>query len=82
VLTDPTFGGTAASLALLGDINIAEPGAAIGFTGPRVIKQATYADLPPGFQSAEFQLAHGQVDLVRPRTELRPLLAHLLEMYS
>ncbi len=82
VLTDPTFGGTAASLALLGDINIAEPGAAIGFTGPRVIKQATYADLPPGFQSAEFQLAHGQVDLVLPRTELRRLLAHLLELYS
>jgi len=47
-----------------------------------VIKQATYADLPPGFQSAEFQLAHGQVDMVVPRTELRPLLAHLLEMYS
>lgn len=81
VLTDPTFGGTAASLALLGDINIAEPAAAIGFTGPRVIKQATYADLPEGFQSAEFQLAHGQVDLVLPRTELRPLLAQLLEMY-
>src|SRR5260221_7247907 len=81
VLTDPTFGGTAASLALLADINIAEPGAAIGFTGPRVIKQATYADLPPGFQSAEFQLAHGQVDLVLSRTELRRLLAHLLEMY-
>ena len=81
VLTDPTFGGTAASLALLADINIAEPGAAIGFTGPRVIKQATYADLPPGFQSAEFQLAHGQVDLVLARTELRRLLAHLLEIY-
>ena len=81
ILTDPTFGGTAASLALLGDINIAEPGAAIGFTGPRVIKQATYADLPPGFQSAQFQLAHGQVDMVVPRNELRPLLAHLLEMY-
>jgi acetyl-CoA carboxylase carboxyl transferase beta subunit len=82
ILTDPTFGGTAASLALLADINIAEPVAAIGFTGPRVIRQATYADLPPGFQSAEFQLAHGQVDMVLPRTELRPLLAHLLEMYS
>jgi len=82
VLTDPTFGGTAASLALLADINIAEPGAAIGFTGPRVIKQATYADLPPGFQSAEFQLARGQVDMVVPRIELRKLLAHLLEMYS
>ena len=82
VLTDPTFGGTAASLALLGDINIAEPGAAIGFTGPRVIKQATYADLPPGFQSAEFQLAHGQIDVVVPRTEIRPLLARLLEMHA
>jgi len=81
ILTDPTFGGTAASLALLADINIAEPGAAIGFTGPRVIKQATYADLPAGFQSAEFQLAHGQVDMVVPRTELRPRLAHLLELY-
>jgi acetyl-CoA carboxylase carboxyl transferase subunit beta len=81
VLTDPTFGGTAASLALLGDINIAEPGAAIGFTGPRVIKQATYADLPPGFQSADFQLARGQIDMVVPRPELRRLLAHLLEIY-
>ncbi len=81
VLTDPTFGGTAASLALLADVNIAEPSAAIGFTGPRVIKQATYADLPPGFQSAEFQLEHGQIDLVVPRSELRPMLAHLLEMH-
>jgi acetyl-CoA carboxylase carboxyl transferase beta subunit len=81
VLTDPTFGGTAASLALLADINIAEPGAAIGFTGPRVIKQATYADLPAGFQSAEFQLARGQVDMVVSRTEVRRLLAHLLEIY-
>ena len=82
ILTDPTFGGTAASLALLADVNIAEPGAAIGFTGPRVIKQATYADLPSGFQSAEFQMARGQVDMVVPRPELRRLLAHLLEMYS
>src|SRR5258708_3051227 len=81
VLTDPTFGGTAASLSLLGDINIARPRAAIAFTGPRVVKQATYADLPPGFQSAEFQLAHGQGDMVLPRTELRPLLAPRLEMY-
>jgi acetyl-CoA carboxylase carboxyl transferase beta subunit len=81
VLTDPTFGGTAASLALLADVNIAEPSAAIGFTGPRVIKQATYADLPPGFQSAEFQLEHGQIDLVVSRAELRPMLAHLLEMH-
>jgi acetyl-CoA carboxylase carboxyl transferase subunit beta len=81
VLTDPTFGGTAASLSLLADINIAEPNAAIGFTGARVIKQATYENLPEGFQTAEFQLAHGQVDLVLPRTELRRLLAHLLEIY-
>jgi acetyl-CoA carboxylase carboxyl transferase subunit beta len=81
ILTDPTFGGTAASLALVADVNIAEPGAAIGFTGPRVIKQATYADLPAGFQSAEFQLSHGQVDMVVPRTELRGRLARLLELY-
>jgi acetyl-CoA carboxylase carboxyl transferase subunit beta len=81
ILTDPTFGGTAASLALVADVNIAEPGAAIGFTGPRVIKQATYADLPAGFQSADFQLSHGQVDMVVPRTELRGRLARLLELY-
>ena len=82
VLTDPTFGGVSASLAMIADVNLAEPGAAIGFTGARVIKQATYADLPEGFQSAEFQLAHGQVDLVLSRTELRPRLAHLLELYT
>ncbi len=81
ILTDPTFGGTAASLALLADVNVAEPGAAVGFTGPRIIKQATYADLPAGFQTAEFQLAHGQVDLVWPRTELRRRLAHLVGLY-
>ncbi|TMF85057.1 MAG: acetyl-CoA carboxylase carboxyl transferase subunit beta [Chloroflexi bacterium] len=81
VLTDPTFGGVSASLALMADVNIAEPGAAIGFTGARVIKQATYADLPKGFQSAEFQLTHGQVDMVVPRTELRRRLIHLLELY-
>ncbi len=66
----------------MADVNIAEPGAAIGFTGARVIKQATYADLPKGFQSAEFQLAHGQVDMVVPRTELRRRLTHLLNLYS
>jgi acetyl-CoA carboxylase carboxyl transferase subunit beta len=81
VLTDPTFGGTAASLALVADVNIAEPGAAIGFTGPRVIKQATYEDLPPEFQKADFMLAHGQVDMVVPRPDLRRRLAHLLELY-
>lgn len=81
VLADPTYGGVPASLALLADVNIAEPGAAIGFTGPRVIKQSTYTDLPPGFQSAEFQLRCGQVDMVVPRTELRERLAHLLGLY-
>jgi acetyl-CoA carboxylase carboxyl transferase subunit beta len=82
VLTDPTYGGTPASLALQGDVNIAEPGASIGFTGPRVIKQNTYADLPPGFQSADYQLRCGQVDMVVPRTELRARLAHLLDLYG
>ncbi|HVB76500.1 MAG TPA: acetyl-CoA carboxylase carboxyltransferase subunit beta [Candidatus Nitrosotalea sp.] len=82
ILTDPTFGGTSASLALVADINIAEPGASIGFTGARVIRQATYADLPQGFQSAEFQLAHGQVDMVVPRYELRPRLEQLLGMFA
>jgi len=81
ILTDPTFGGTAASLALLADVNIAEPDAAIGFTGARVIRQATYADLPPGFQRAEYQLRHGQVDMIVPRTELRNRLLQLLEAY-
>lgn len=80
VLTDPTFGGTTASLALLADVNIAEPGASIGFTGARVIKQATYTDLPEGFQSAEFQLLHGQVDMVVARTDLRRRLDQLLRL--
>lgn len=82
VLSDPTFGGTAASLALLADVNIAEPGAAIGFTGARVIKQATHTELPPGFQSAEFQLSHGQVDMVVHRHELRRTLVHLLALHT
>jgi acetyl-CoA carboxylase carboxyl transferase beta subunit len=82
VLTDPTFGGTAASLALLADVNLAEPNAAIGFAGARVIRQATHCELPPGFQSAEFQLAHGQVDMVVPRPELRGRRAHLIELYA
>lgn len=82
VLSDPTFGGTAASLALLADVNLAEPGASIGFTGARVIQQATYATLPPGFQSAGYQMNHGQVDLIVPRTELRQTLSRLLYLYG
>ncbi|HLQ61287.1 MAG TPA: acetyl-CoA carboxylase carboxyltransferase subunit beta [Candidatus Acidoferrales bacterium] len=81
ILSHPTYGGTAASMALLGDVNLAEEGAAIGFTGPRVIKQATHMELPEGFQSADFQLEHGQVDAVVPRLELRARLAHFLHLY-
>lgn len=82
VLTDPTFGGTSASMALLADVNIAEPSASIGFTGARVIRQATYEDLPAGFQSADFARQTGQVDMVVPRTELRERLSHLLTLYG
>jgi acetyl-CoA carboxylase carboxyl transferase subunit beta len=82
ILTDPTFGGTAASLSLLGDVNVAEPEALIGFTGARVIKQATHATLPQGFQNAEFQLAHGQVDLVVPRRVLRQTIVQLLGFFE
>jgi acetyl-CoA carboxylase carboxyl transferase subunit beta len=81
VLTDPTFGGTTASLALLGDVNIAEPNASIGFSGARVIRQAMHVELPPGFQSADFQLRCGQVDMIVARTELRSMLLRLLDMY-
>jgi acetyl-CoA carboxylase carboxyl transferase beta subunit len=82
VLTDPTYGGTAASLALLADVNIAEPGAAIGFSGPRIVRRATFATLPDDFQSAAFQQDHGHIDLIVPRHELRQRLAQLLAMYS
>jgi acetyl-CoA carboxylase carboxyl transferase subunit beta len=82
ILTDPTFGGVAASLAFLGDVNIAEDGASIGFTGARVIRQATHATLHDGFQKAEFQLAHGQVDIVAPRSELRRTVVDLLDLFA
>lgn len=82
ILTDPTFGGTAASVAMLGDVNIAEPAAAIGFTGARVIRRATHAHLPDGFQTAEFQLAHGLVDIVVPRLGLRRTVVGLLDLFA
>jgi acetyl-CoA carboxylase carboxyl transferase subunit beta len=82
LLTHPTYGGTAASLALQADVNVAEPGAAIGFSGPRVIRQATFASLPDNFQNADFQRDHGQVDLIVPRWELRQRLAQLLSLYT
>ena len=78
VLTNPTTGGVSASYAMQGDIILAEPGAVIGFAGPRVIKQTIGQDLPEGFQTAEFLLEHGMIDAVVPRGELRDTAAQLL----
>ncbi len=78
VLTNPTTGGVTASYAMLGDLNIAEPGALIGFAGPRVIEQTIRQKLPQGFQSAEFLLAHGMLDAIVPRKELKAYLARTL----
>ncbi|HLP17147.1 MAG TPA: acetyl-CoA carboxylase, carboxyltransferase subunit beta [Bacteroidota bacterium] len=80
LMTDPTTGGVTASYAMLGDINIAEPGALIGFAGPRVIKQTIGKDLPDGFQKAEFVQDKGFVDLVVPRKELKGTISSLLTM--
>jgi acetyl-CoA carboxylase carboxyl transferase subunit beta len=80
VLTDPTTGGVTASFAMLGDINIAEPKALIGFAGPRVIEQTIRQKLPEGFQRAEYLLDHGMVDMIVNRKELRQTLARLLAM--
>jgi len=78
VLTDPTTGGVTASYAMLGDIQIAEPGALIGFAGARVIEQTIREKLPEGFQRAEYLLAHGMIDMVVPRHELKATLARLV----
>ncbi len=78
VLTDPTTGGVTASYAMLGDVNLAEPGALIGFAGPRVIGETIKQELPPGFQSAEFLEEHGMVDRVIDRRELKGAIAQLL----
>ena len=78
VLTNPTTGGVSASYAMQGDVILAEPGAVVGFAGPRVIKQTIGQDLPPGFQTAEFLLEHGMIDAVVPRSELRDTTAQLL----
>ncbi|GAA1873621.1 acetyl-CoA carboxylase carboxyl transferase subunit alpha [Asanoa iriomotensis] len=80
VITDPTYGGVAASYAMLGDVVIAEPGARFGFAGPRVIAQTIRQELPPGFQTAEFLLERGFVDLVSPRAQLRERLGRLLSI--
>jgi acetyl-CoA carboxylase carboxyl transferase subunit beta len=79
VLTNPTTGGTTASFAMLGDLNIAEPGALIGFAGPRVIEQTIHQKLPEGFQTAEFLLEHGMLDAIVPRTALKAYLAKSLD---
>lgn len=80
ILTNPTTGGVSASYAMQGDVNIAEPGAVIGFAGPRVIKQTIGQDLPKGFQTAEFLVEKGMVDAVVPRGELRDTIGRLLRM--
>ena len=79
VLTDPTTGGVTASFAMLGDLNIAEPGALIGFAGPRVIEQTIRQKLPDGFQTSEFLLQHGFLDAIVPRAEMRTYIAKTLD---
>jgi acetyl-CoA carboxylase carboxyl transferase subunit beta len=80
VLTDPTTGGVTASFGMLGDIILAEPGALIGFAGPRVIKETIKADLPPGFQRAEYLLQHGMIDLIVERRRLKETLGKFLDL--
>ncbi len=82
VLTDPTMGGVSASLATLGDINIAEPNALIGFAGPRVIEQTVRETLPEGFQRSEFLLKHGDVDMIVDRRELRDKVSNILSLLT
>jgi acetyl-CoA carboxylase carboxyl transferase subunit beta len=80
LMTDPTTGGVTASYAMLGDFNIAEPGALIGFAGPRVIRETIGKDLPKGFQSSEFLLEHGFLDFIVDRRELKNKIAALLKL--
>ncbi len=82
VLTDPTTGGVSASLAMLGDVNIAEPGALIGFAGPRVIEQTVRERLPEGFQRSEFLLDHGAIDMIVDRRKMRDEIAELLAKFE
>jgi acetyl-CoA carboxylase carboxyl transferase subunit beta len=82
VLTDPTTGGVTASFAMLGDLNIAEPGALIGFAGPRVIEQTIRQKLPAGFQRSEFLLEHGMLDAVVARKDLKPYIARALDFMA
>ncbi len=81
ILTDPTFGGISASFGMLGDLNIAEPGALIGFAGPRVIKETIKKDLPEGFQRSEFLLEHGFLDFIIDRKNMKAKLAQLIQLF-
>ncbi|MDE1193172.1 MAG: acetyl-CoA carboxylase, carboxyltransferase subunit beta [Arachidicoccus sp.] len=81
LMTDPTFGGVSASFAMLGDLNIAEPGALIGFAGPRIIKETMRKDLPKGFQRSEFLLDHGFLDFIINRKELKQKLATVIHLF-
>jgi acetyl-CoA carboxylase carboxyl transferase subunit beta len=81
VFTDPTLGGVSASFAMLGDIILAEPGAIVGFAGRIVIEQTIREQLPRDFQTAEFNLAHGQLDRVVPRCQMRPFLQQILALH-
>jgi acetyl-CoA carboxylase carboxyl transferase subunit beta len=80
VLVDPVFGGVSASLAMLGDLNIAEPHCLVGFAGSRVIEQTVRETLPEGFQRSEFLLAHGAIDMILARQQLRPRLSRILKL--
>jgi acetyl-CoA carboxylase carboxyl transferase subunit beta len=82
ILTDPTTGGVTASYAMLGDVNIGEPNALIGFAGPRVIRQTIGKDLPPGFQRAEFLLEHGFLDMIVHRKEMKQAVSTILSMLA
>jgi acetyl-CoA carboxylase carboxyl transferase subunit beta len=82
ILTDPTTGGVTASYAMLGDLNIAEPGALIGFAGPRVVKETIGKDLPKGFQTSEFVLEHGFLDMIVDRRELKTKLTQIFQFFS
>jgi acetyl-CoA carboxylase carboxyl transferase subunit beta len=80
VLTDPTMGGVSASFAMIGDVVVAEPGALIGFAGPRVIEQTVRETLPEGFQRSEFLLQHGAIDMIVDRRQMRDKLANLIAL--
>jgi len=82
ILTNPTTGGVTASFASIGDVIIAEPRALVGFAGPRVIRETVNQELPPGFQRSEFLLDHGMVDMIVPRSELKPVISRLLGFFA